>query len=275
LREIKPSRIYKLGRKSSIFKAFCESNLAHTESWKKFLKERGEVGENLQSFDKLSSCSIYNQYVSLYLYQLYKKFIPEDTGFALSCLNQACDLGFFRALTERCRRNQELLRLELKADILAQYEKDLRMLSSLYWGLGSLHAAWLMLDLANHYRNQLEGQNGKNTERLAWVRQFYLRAAEFYYSALLLIQETWTTKIVRSFCLEADLLKVFGYKDLQAATTYVNQNLDGYVTKDLRDELYSKVKLKIQETLTSPSRRFAKVPKVIIKLSSKKQQERK
>jgi hypothetical protein len=233
-------KLFKFSEKSPSFRRFCEIESLHTEEWSRVIKKQGGIGKLIISLDKSESCTIFDEYLGFFLLYCYETFKIIDHQKALFCLDKACDFGFFHALIERCKLYQEQIKNSLHSlpeETINKLNHDLHRLGNLYWKIGYIHSAMVLLDIGNCLDNTFE----EPLEKRAHL--FHEAAAENFFSARLLANPNLTssTELFNAICKEEGL-GVFGFKTWDEAGNGILELLD----KDTRDSIFVTVKNRIK-----------------------------
>ncbi len=137
------------------------------------------------------------------LFDEYKKY-DDRSLLAISCM-----LGSFDALAKRTELNKAIIKdatssAAAKAEAKLELDVDLKKLGELYWTVGYLHSARILLDLGNHFKSK---EN-------ASAQDYYNRAGSCYYLAEALQTES---KEMMAIIYQEEGFKASGWPSMSAA----------------------------------------------------------
>lgn len=249
----KPSTIYKLCamKGSREFLAFCkEEKMPHTRAWSTYLQTYFYAGRAFHSIEKGITCSVLDQYVGSFLYKMYKDLTKEshrDLEVEALFLKLACSTRLFQALSERCKVNANtLISGEATPEVLAaanaQLEEDANLLGNLYWSVGYLEAALILLDVGNYYANN--GMDAAALQKHKMAVEFFLRAREIHKHSPLPEND----KTVFTICQKRSLEEVHG-SNWKAAENFFFKHIDQTMLD--RIEIESAIVKEMKEKLSN------------------------
>jgi hypothetical protein len=241
LRTIDQMIIYKICVNDTELKAIFETeNSTHENTWIKVLQRQKYPGYKIISIDGDDKVPIISQYLGAYL--LNQSRLLENKSPILSSvyLDKACEYGIFNALKKRIAQNQEkIVNHTATRENLDTFFKDIDRISNLYWGIGCLHSARVLLNTGNLIVNQNEfGSLSEARVYHELAAQKFLWAKELStYSSLIQNKHA-----IASICGEAGLAK-FGFESWQSADADIFKYVDNSLTPhaDMRTLIQSSV----------------------------------
>jgi hypothetical protein len=193
--------VFKLSENKDETGASCKDflqrdDLLHCSTWSNELKDSKNIFYKITSSDNVE-LSIFDLYIGATLLEK-SGLIPEkqseqsdksskedkltNNAEALYWLHAACEKSSFHALIIRCRFNRDKLNFEQistpeKARIVLEVFEDAKKLGKFYSSTGYLHAAMILFDIHNHYKQH------KDEASLGLKNQFYLASLENFLCA--------------------------------------------------------------------------------------------
>jgi hypothetical protein len=230
------NKVFKFCANSQIFKDFCLKNeFSHIEIWAKLLRLQEYPGEEVVSLDRKDKLSTFDQYLGAYFFSEYLLFRRDkkkiDPAVAELYLDMACDSGLFKALVARCENNRIKVKSSTtknaaQTDALAQIKMDAMRLGNLYWTVGYLHAALVLLDIGNYFANQ------QSPKTIVMAHSFQKSAARKFLQARELSSYkalAQDEKIQKDICGEKGLL-VFEFTGWDDAQTFFLNHVNAEYT---------------------------------------------
>jgi len=153
--------LYAFSEKSPEVHSLLENDKDLNQRWSERLKKiMGYPSHPIISFDKKMKVSLFSQMKGAVLMRELNTFIDEGGDLSrndnmLHILKKACDLGMHQALVMRLNYYSNVinnLNSKEEADTYIQYQfHDVHKLSHLYWALGCVDSAMLLLNIVDHY----------------------------------------------------------------------------------------------------------------------------
>jgi hypothetical protein len=211
------------------------------------LTESGYPGNGVTSVDGSQHYPPFTIYKSLFFFKKYAENHDRDM------LNQACEWGLFDALVKRCELNQAAIKesndsekMTAKSELLA----DLDKLGNLYWSVGYIHSARILLDIANYYDQKNKEECGGTTSPeegyLAMATSYHEEAARNYYRAKFLLSQPISLQITALIYQERGL-KACGWDSVEKA----EEDILVHVEKTRSHNILKEVQVDIVNSLRS------------------------
>lgn len=257
------------------FDPFLSQESLQIKNWHTSLSNTNDISFSLfalaheEGQEAKEKIHLIHHQMSAYCLSEYLKFHHKKNSItaaqASAYLDLACDLGSFKAIVERMRINHEIIKNiiekrksqknpsyldSVETDALTQLTSDAKRLGNLYWTVGFIHAATILLDVGNIYANE-ENSDTENTahalQRMA--AENFLRAKEIenYKSFPAIYPADHNRNIIRSI-LGDEGLKKYKFKSFDHAQDHFLKCVDNAVNphqlllKNSKDEVQSWLK---------------------------------
>jgi len=216
------------------------------------LTKAGYPGGGVISVDGTEQFAPVTIYMSSIIFDEYQKANHPES--ILLLLNQACKMGLFPALVKRCELNHAIVKGHITFDetkhaselnekklILTELNKDLSRLGNLYWSVGYLHAARVLLDIGNFYKYVVAQEIYNNMIKLC-----HEGAAQHFFRARLLLAQPISQKLMETIYQDQGFAGS-GWETIEEASDQILRNID----TEQRNQFLATIQQEIEQCLTS------------------------